>query len=290
MVPQATHVSQINHPAPASGSFSSLTPFIDALYADGITALQGAFSRDWVEHLRQDMMAAFWEAIQRPGGAVGRGPRRWYVETHPQAFRGFVDLVTHPWVHGMCEAVLGPSYEIVEIGFDVPFEGAQYQPWHRDFPSPPETYSERRITSLAFNLTGVDVTADMGPFEIATGTQWDDGRLWRHEMFPPKELWPRFAERGVRKYPQAGDISCRSALTIHRGTEHPSQIARPVLVLGVDAPGAGHAALHDVMVTRDFHDALPPLVREHLICRVVDSLVPIAQKHGIEGLVMASER
>jgi hypothetical protein len=126
-------VSQINHPAPASGSFSSLTPFIDALYADGITALQGAFSRDWVEQLRQDMMAA--------------------------------------WVLGMCEAVLGPSCEIVEIGFDVPFEGAQYPPWHRDF-----------------------------------------------------------------------------------------------------------------------HDALPPLVREHLICRVVDSLVPIAQKHGIEGLVMAGER
>ncbi len=30
----------------------------------------------------------------------------------------------------------------------------------------------------------------------------------------------------------------RSALTIHRGTEHASPIARPVMVLGVDAPGA----------------------------------------------------
>jgi hypothetical protein len=279
-------VNQATQPA----QNGDLTPFVDALYADGVTVLQGAFSREWVEQLRQDMMAAFWEAIQRPGGAVGRGPRRWYVETHPQAFRGFVDLVTHPWIDGMCEAVLGPRYEIVEIGFDVPFEGAQYQPWHRDFPSPPDTYRERRITSLAFNLTGVDVTPDMGPFEIAVGTQWDDGRAWPHEMFPPRELWPRYAERGVRKYPRAGDVSCRSALTIHRGTQHPSQIARPVLVLGVDAPGAGHAALHDLMVTRDFHDALPPLARDHLVCRVVDSLVPIAQKHGIEGLVMAGER
>jgi hypothetical protein len=34
--------------------------------------------------MRQDMMTAFWKAIQRPGGAVGRGPRRWYVETHPE--------------------------------------------------------------------------------------------------------------------------------------------------------------------------------------------------------------
>ena len=107
-------------------------------------------------------MTAFWKAIQRPGGAVGRGPRRWYVEIHPQDFGGFVDLVTHPWVVAMCEATLGPKYEIVEIGFDTPFQGAMNQPWHRDFPSPPETYRDRRITSLAFNLTGVDVTPGYG--------------------------------------------------------------------------------------------------------------------------------
>jgi Phytanoyl-CoA dioxygenase (PhyH) len=287
---QATQVMQSDGSLPVKDSSPLLTHFIDALYADGITALPSAFSREWVEQLRQEMMAAFWDAIQRPGGAVGRGPRRWYVETHPQAFHGFVDLVTHPWVQGMCEAVLGPRYEIVEIGFDVPFEGAQYQPWHRDFPSPAEAYLERRITSLAFNVTGVDVTDDMGPLEIALGTQWDDGKAWHHEMFPPQEAWPRYAERGVRKFPRAGDISCRSALTIHRGTEHPSPIARPVLVLGVDAPGAGHSALHDVLVTRDFYESLPLVVREHLVCRVVDTLVPIAQKHGIEGLVMPGQR
>src|SRR6185312_6172572 len=83
-----------------------------------------------------------------------------------------------------------------------------------------------RITSLAFNLTGVDVTEDMGPFEVAPGTQWDDGRAWNHEMFPAKQLWSRFEERAVRKWPQMGDISCRSALTVHRGTAHTSPIAR----------------------------------------------------------------
>jgi hypothetical protein len=44
------------------------------------------------------------------------------------------------------------------------------------------------------------------------------------------------------------------------------------------------------MVTRDFHDALPQQVREHLVCRVVDTLVPVTQKHEIEGLVMAGQR
>jgi hypothetical protein len=192
-------------------------------------------------------------------------------------------------VAAISEAVCGPDYEIVEIGFDVPFQGAKNQPWHRDFPSPPETFQGRRITSLAFNMTGVDVTQDMGPFEIAPGTQYDDGREWKHEMFPPKDGWPRFAQRGVRKYPQMGDISARSALTIHRGTAHGSPIARPVLVLGVDAPGAGHAELHDLQVTRDYYDALPESVRTHLVCRVVEELEPITQKHDIEGLVMGTE-
>ena len=259
------------------------------LRQDGIVGLKGAFSREWAEAMREDMMTAFWKAIQRPGGAVGRGPRRWYVEIHPEEFGGFVDLTTHPWVTGMCEAALGPDYQIVEIGFDTPFQGAKNQPWHRDFPSPKDTYEDRRITSLAFNLTGVDVTPDMGPFEVAPGTQYDDGREWKHEMFPPQDIWPRFAERGVKKYPQMGDISCRSALTVHRGTAHPSPIARPVLVLGVDAPGAGHDKLHDLMVTRSYYEALPAKVRDHLICRVVDELVPVTQKHDIEGLVMGVE-
>jgi len=261
---------------------------VRALYEDGITACKGALPREWVEALREDMMTAFWEAIQRPGGAVGRGPRRWYVEAHPQVFRGFTDLVCHPWVVGMCEAVLGPDYQIVEIGLDVPFQGAKYQPWHRDFPCPPETYEGRRLTSLAFNVTGVDVTPDMGPLEVAHGTQWEPGGDWKAGMFPPESEFPRYNARAIRKSPQAGDISCRSALTIHRGTEHASPICRPVLVLGVDAPGAGHAALHDVMVTRDFHDALPPVARRHLVCRVVERLEPIVQKHQIDGLVMGA--
>jgi hypothetical protein len=265
-----------------------LTPHVESLRGEGTTALTGAFSTDWADRLRDDMMNAFFKAIQRPGGAVARGPRRWYVEVHPQEISGFVELVTHPWVMGLSQAVLGPDYQIVEIGFDVPFEGAKEQPWHRDFPSPAATYEQRELTSLAFNLTGVDVTEDMGPFEVAVGTQYDDGRAWKDEMFPPPELWPRFQERALRKYPRRGDISARSALTVHRGTAHRSQIPRPALVLGVDAPGAGHAALHDMMVTQAYYDGLPASIQRHLVCRVVEKLVPVTQKHDIEGLLAAA--
>jgi Phytanoyl-CoA dioxygenase (PhyH) len=263
-----------------------VTVDVTTLQRDGIVAKKSAFPRTWVEQLREDMMTAFWEAIQRPGGAVPRGPRRWYVEVHPQAISGFVDLITHPWIQAMAEGVLGPDYEIVEVGFDTPFQGAKLQPWHRDFPSPKETYEDRQITSLAFNITAVEMTPDMGPFEIAIGTQWDDGRSWKAEMFPDSALWPRYEQLAVRKFANMGDVSCRSALTVHRGTAHESPIARPVLVLGVDAPGAGHAALHDMMVTKEYYAALPDVARSHLVCRVVDKLQPITQKHDIEGLVM----
>ncbi len=256
------------------------------IYGDGTIALKGAFSREWVEALREDVDAAYADALRRPGGAVGRGPKRHYVEIHPEDVRGFLDLATHPWVVAVCASVLGPDYRIVEIGFDVPGPGAVDQPWHRDFPAPEETLTGRRLNSLAFNVTCVDTYEDMGPFEIAPGTQWDDPAEFEHGMFPPKSLYPRYQERAQRKMPKMGDIAARSALTIHRGTANRSQKYRPVLVLGVDAPDARNAERHDLQFTRAYYERLPEELRRHLTCRVVDELEPIVQGHTIEGLMM----
>ena len=257
-----------------------------ALMTDGITALKGAFSAVWADRMREDIEAAFQEAIDREGGAVGRGPNRYYVEIHPEQLRGFLDIVSHPWFRAVCETALGPEYQVLELGFDIPFAGAQNQPWHRDFPSPPETYEGRRLTSLAFNLTAVDTTEDMGPFEIAPGTQWEPGLDFDHGMFPARETWPRYEAIAQRKLPRRGDMSARSALTLHRGTANRSELSRPVLVVGVDAPGAGHDAFHDMAMTQAFSDSIPEDVRAHLLGRVVDRLEPIVQRHTIEGLVM----
>jgi hypothetical protein len=256
------------------------------LYGDGFIGIRGAFTRKWVQQLHEDIMVAYDEALQRPGGAVGRGPKRHYVEIHPEDIRGFVDLATHPWVIAVCEAVLGPQYKIVEIGFDVPNPGAVGQPWHRDFPAPEDTLTGRRLNSLAFNLTTVDVYEDMGPFEISPGTQWDFPAGFEHGMFPPKENYSRYQERAQRKLPLMGDISARSALTIHRGTANKSNKSRPALVLGVDAPGANNAERHDLQITRKFYKTLSHNLRQHLTCRLVDKLEPIDQGHTIEGLMM----
>jgi hypothetical protein len=256
------------------------------LYGDGFIALKGAFSRQWVQQLDEDIRVLYQEALKRPGGAVGRGPKRHYVEIHPENIRGFVELATHPWVRAVCEAVLGPQYKIVEIGFDVPNPGAVDQPWHRDFPAPEDTITGRRLNSLAFNLTTVDVEENMGPFEIAPGTQWDLPAGFEHGMFPPRESYPRYQQRAQRKMPRMGDISARSALTIHRGTANHSDKPRPALVLGVDAPTANNAERHDLQITRAYFEKLPESLRQHLTYRLVDELEPIYQAHTIEGLMM----
>ena len=262
------------------------TSLVDTLRVDGIIGLKDAFDREWVARLDEDVAAAFEEARSRERGAVGRGPNRWYVEIHPQQVRGFIELATHPWITTVAERVLGAEYEIVEVGFDIPFPEAVNQPWHRDFASPADTYERHRITSLAVNVTTVDTEPDMGPFEIAPGTQYDRADKFDHEMFPPKSLYKRYQQLAVRKFPQRGDISIRSALTIHRGTKNLSQKKRPVLVLGLDAPGAGNAEHHDLAVTADYWKSLPTELRNHLHCPIVDELTPITQKHTIEGLVM----
>ena len=255
------------------------------LYGDGIIALQGAFDRGWVARMGEDIDMLFAEAREVPGGALPRGPERFYVEVHPERVRGFVDIATHPWFVLVCESVLGPHYRIVEIGFDIPFPGAADQPWHRDFPAPEATLKGRRLNSLAFNLTAVDTVLEMGPLEIAPGTQWDDLSDCPDEMFPPEHLWPRYEARMVRKMPQMGDITARSALTVHRGTANRSDRARPVLVVGVDAPDATNAGHHDMQATAAWHEALPPRVRDHLACRIVDSLETVVQHHVITGLL-----
>src|SRR5215213_5174148 len=255
------------------------------LYGDGIIALKRAFAPEFADALYEDMMTLYEEARQIPRGALPRGPERWYVETQPERIRGFVEIASHPWFVAVCEAVLTTDYRIVEVGFDIPFPGARDQPWHRDFKSPEATLKGRRLNSLAFNLSSVDTRDEHGAFEIALGTQWDDISGAKDDMFPPREAWPRYVDRAVPKLPQRGDISARSALTIHRGTANRSNEPRPVLVVGVDAPDATNAKHHDLQVTQAYLDSLPPVIRDDLTGRGAEELRPVSEDGGVGGVL-----
>jgi hypothetical protein len=258
------------------------------LYRDGIISLPGCFEPSWADRLHEDFEAAFRLARSYPGGTISRGPERYYFAVHPEHIRGFVDLISHPAVARLCEHVLGTDYEVVELGFDVPLGGAKNQPWHRDFPSPPATSKERRLTSLAFNVSTVDVTPDLAPLEVALGTHFDDGSAFEHGMFPPPETYGRYQALASRRYPRRGDVSARTGLTVHRGTENHSTRSRAVLIIGVVASSVSPAetAVHDLQLTGGCYESLPDMVRQHLRCTVVDKLEPIVQKHDIEGLMM----
>jgi hypothetical protein len=258
-----------------------------AIYTDGVVGLPGCFSTEWADRLHADFEAAFAAAQDQPNGLISRGPNRYYFAVHPERVSGFVDLLSHPTVTELCTAMLGADYLVVELGFDVPLPGAKTQPWHRDFASPPES-ADGVLTSLAFNLTTIDVTPDLAPFEIAPGTQFDDGSRFEHGMFPRPEDYPRYDALASRRFPRRGDVSARTGLTLHRGTEHHGDRARPVLILGVVTGDTDPAEVevHDLRVTQGFLDGLPPVVRDHLRCTVVDDLRPIEQKHDIEGLMM----
>ena len=258
----------------------------DAIYRDGIVGLPGAFSPDWADRLHEDFTELFAEARSRPDGTVNRGRHRYYFSVHPERIRGFVELVTHPWVTALSEEVLGPEYRIVELGFDVPLPGAVDQPWHRDFRIPTETREEGRLSSLAFNATTVDVTPDLAPFEIAPGTHWEDGDIFTEGMFPPASATGRYEDLASRRYPRRGDVSARTGLALHRGTANHSDRSRAVLVLGLIAADVEVSDVHQVVLTQDYFERLPDAVRNRLHCCVVEELVPLVQRHDIEGLLM----
>jgi hypothetical protein len=59
-----------------------------------------------------------------------------------------------------------------------------------------------------------------------------------------------------------------------------------VLILGVVAGDVANAEEHDLELSRGYYESLPEELKGRLLCRVVDSLQPITQRHDIEGLVM----
>ena len=263
-------------------------PHRDTLYSAGIAGLPGALPPSWADDLDADFRVAFDAARSIPGGTAPRGPNRHYLAVHPEHVGHFVDLLTHPTITSVCTAVLGPDYQVIELGYDVPLPGAVDQPWHRDFPTPPATAQERRLTSLAFNIPTVDVRDGMAPFEVVPGTHWDNGADFEHGMFPTAAAAERYGARGLLRHPRRGDVSVRSGLTIHRGTANRTSRARAVLILGVvDAELALEPqSVHDLNVTRAYYESLPGSVAAHLRCTVVDTLRPIVQRHDIEGLLM----
>jgi hypothetical protein len=106
------------------------------LYGDGIIGLKGAFSREWAARMREDIDRLFEEARQIPGGALPRGPERFYVEVHPERIRGFVDIATHPWFVPFARLCWGRTTRSSKSGSTSPFPAPPINPGIATSPRP----------------------------------------------------------------------------------------------------------------------------------------------------------
>ena len=272
------------------------------IYEHGIANLPDILPVQWAVELDKDVGLQFIDALKIEGGegVAFRGWSRFYIELYPERLRGFRALVSHPAVIELSREVLGDEYHIVELGADIPLPGAPDQPPHRDFPLPDPSRLHRRLTSLCFNASTVDVTPSMGPFHIAPGTHFDEGADFVKEMFPVGEKKEEYNQRMVPRLARRGSVSARSGLTIHRGSKNNDRI-RPVIILGVVSledrahsrttlERAADYIAPTLKMSQAFYDSLEETLKERLSCEIVAKstaeLPPLKTPHSIEGLVM----
>jgi hypothetical protein len=290
------HVAGLTSPAS-----TNTARLIDAIYRDGIMGIPDLFPPDWADRLDHDLKTEFIAALSREGGTAPRGWNRFYFEPYPERVPAFLDIITHPVITELSAEMFGDDYLIVELGCDIPLPGAVNQPWHRDFPMPDET-RHGRLTSICVNVSSVDVTPDMGPFQIVPGTQFESGDNFDGGMFPDESRYPEYESRMESKFGKRGSVSIRSGLAIHRGSRSNNRSRlRPAAIVGIVArvegevpvlmgdPGGDHVPR--LRVSQDYIDRLTPEIVSHLRYQVVadteTTLPPYFTDHTFEGLKMA---
>lgn len=275
---------------------------IKSIYTDGIVGIPALLPAEWADQLDVDLKSEFMAAMSHGGGTAPRGWNRFYFEPYPERVRGFLELVTHPVITSLSREMFGEDYMVVELGCDVPLPGAVNQPWHRDFPMPRETREEGRLTSIAINASSVDVTPDMGPFQIVPGTLFEPGDDWDGGMFPDESMAPEYERRMESRLGKRGSVSIRSGLTLHRGSKSSNRSRmRPVAIVGIVSPddravknrltNPDDENVPRLKVSQQFVDSLSEDVLQHLSIEVVadgpENLPPHFTHHTFEGLKMA---
>ncbi|HLJ68474.1 MAG TPA: phytanoyl-CoA dioxygenase family protein [Chloroflexota bacterium] len=286
--------------ASASAGLDSAA-LVDAIYRDGFVGIPDLFPVEWADRLDEDLKRELVAALSHEGGAAPRGWNRFYFEPYPERVRGFLELVTHPVITELSVRLFGEEYQIVELGCDVPLPGAVNQPWHRDFPIPDET-RQGRISSVCLNVCSVDVTPEMGPFQVVPGTHFDPGEDFDSGMFPPESRYAEYESRMQSRFPRRGSVSVRSGLGIHRGSRSSTRgCLRPVAIVGIVSPECGAVTerrahpedphVPRLRVSREFLDGLDAEIRRHLSYEIVADttvgLPPHFTHHTFEGLKMA---
>ncbi len=243
------------------------------LTENGIVALPALMSPQWALQVLEEYAPVMRDGTGPDGWVADRGRRRFYQAVHADWIPSVASLLCNPVLHRLLELQLGPDYQLVELAFDTALPGATAQPLHGDF----RETNPGVIEALAVNFTTRDVTPECAPFAYAPGTHRgiDRTHFLEGRCVPADQL---DAYRGAVRFatPRLGDVSVRSPLMLHGGSEHRATGDRTVGVAGFVA---GHiAGLPDVGVemSRSHYERCPAWYRRHLQrCRVVaDEALP----------------
>lgn len=169
-----------------AGAVQTLEPALRALEHDGVVVVDGLLDSAKVDAVNRELDP--WVHAERPDRAfMSEGVARFYgrhtrhVTGLATKSRVFVDdVLTHPTILGLCDAVLGPHCAAYQLNLAHVFDrgpGASRQYVHRDdavwahLPRPHPTVELSMVIAL------VDFTADNGATVAAPGShRWPPGR------------------------------------------------------------------------------------------------------------------
>jgi ectoine hydroxylase-related dioxygenase (phytanoyl-CoA dioxygenase family) len=161
---------------------------------------------------------------------------------------------------------VGKDPVMVQLATDTPLLGSDYQDIHRDAPPLfPEWGQETPSFQLAVNFPLVDVTMEMGPFEVARGT---------HVM--SREQGMALINSGAVPLQPVllglGDVMIRDVRGLHRGTPNRTTTPRPMVVIGYSRKWMFRPEVH-IRVPRAALETLSPRGKQLLRYNpVVESL------------------
>jgi ectoine hydroxylase-related dioxygenase (phytanoyl-CoA dioxygenase family) len=198
----------------------------DEVRATSMTILRGLFPVGTIDAWNQAFQPLLQQAIRTEGDDPNRGPNRYYVTLPFHGLWADPAIIDNDVIMAIVEDLVGADGVMCQLASDTPLKGSDYQHLHRDTQLLfPETGAESPPYQLAVNFPLVDVTDANGPMEWASGTH----------LLSKAEGLARI-ERGEaplqRAYMNRGDVMIRDVRHIHRGTPNPSDIPRPMVVIG----------------------------------------------------------